>query len=163
MPFLDFENRHFTEAEQTAIQNALQTLEAAFRPKLASLNAQERQQYGSVNEQNKLIINKVKDYHDSQPNLCSPEVNWEEFNRDFESRTFLENSIGRLTELNRGLENAKILHDWDNYQATLVEYSYVQYKEASGAIGYATKLSELRQFFLRAGRSEATTAAPDEA
>ena len=161
MPFLNFDSRHFSSEEKTAIQDALLALETALQPKLANLNAQERQQYGSVNEQNKLIINKVKDYRDTQPNLSSPDVDWVEYMKDHDSRAFLQNQAERITELIRGMENAKILHDWDNYQASLVDYSYTQYKDNSGATGYSTKHQELKQFFNRTGAST-TPATPTE-
>ena len=154
MPFLNFDSRHFSTAEKTAIQEALAVLEIALTPKLANLNPQERQQYGSVNEQNKGIINKVKDYRETQPNLSSPDVDWNEYLQDHDSRAFLQNQAERLTELARGMENAKILHDWDNYQAALVDYSYTQYKNNSGATGYATKETELKQFFNRTGTTK---------
>lgn len=154
MPFLNFDSRHFSAAEKTAIQEALAVLETALTPKLANLNPQERQQYGSVNEQNKGIINKVKDYRETQPNLSSPDVDWNEYLQDHDSRAFLQNQAERLTELVRGMENAKILHDWDNYQAALVDYSYTQYKNNSGATGYATKETELKQFFNRTGAAK---------
>ena len=115
MPFLNFDSRHFSAAEKTAIQEALAVVETALAPKLANLNPQERQQYGSVNEQNKGIINKVKDYRETQPNLSSPDVDWNEYLQDHDSRAFLQNQAERLTELVRGMENAKILHDWDNF------------------------------------------------
>ena len=35
MPFLNFDNRHFSEAEKTTILEALNTLETALQPKLA--------------------------------------------------------------------------------------------------------------------------------
>ena len=59
MPFTNFDSRHFAATEKTAINNAITALETALATKLANLTAGERQQYGSVNEQNKLIINKV--------------------------------------------------------------------------------------------------------
>ena len=60
MPFSNFENRHFTATEKTSINTALTNLETLLANKLANLSPEERQRYGSVNEQNKLIINKVK-------------------------------------------------------------------------------------------------------
>ena len=66
MPFTNFDSRHFTAAEKTTVNTALASLETALQTKLANLSAEERQQYGSVNEQNKLIINKVKDFRDSR-------------------------------------------------------------------------------------------------
>ena len=151
MPFLNFESRHFTAAEKTAITTALQSLQTALTPKLATLSPEERQQYGSVNEQNKLIINKTKDYHDAQPQLQSPEVDWVEFDEDHSSRSYLQNLVETFTEMGRGLENAKILHDWDNYQASLIDYQYTNYRNDSGSPGFHTKALELKQFFNRSG------------
>lgn len=149
MPFLNFESRHFTTAEKTAITAAMQTLQTALSPKLATLTPEERQQYGSVNEQNKLIINKTKDYHDTQPQLASPEVDWVEFDDDYSSRSYLQNLTETFSEIGRGLENAKILHDWDNYQASLIDYQYTNYRNDSGSPGFHTKASEIKQFFSR--------------
>jgi hypothetical protein len=67
-----------------------------------------------VNEQNKLIINKVKGFNDSQPTLSSPNMNWQEFDNDFDTREFLQTAKLRLQSLIDGLGNAKILHDYDN-------------------------------------------------
>lgn len=161
MPFLNQESCHFTTEEATAIQNALTTLQTALTPKLANLTPEERQQFGSVNEQNKLIINKVKDYRDNQPNLSSPDIDWAEYIEDYNSRSFLQTSIEQLAELMRGMENAKILHDWDNYQAALIDYKYTQYKNNSGATGYVTKETELKQFFNRTGSTNPNDAITD--
>lgn len=147
MPFKNFESRHFSAEETTAIAAALDTLENALSPKLANLSADERQQYGSVNEHNKLIINKVKDFYHSQPGLSSVDVDWEEFVKDYDSRLILELHIHRLQSLIDGLQSAKILHDWDNYQAALTDYGYAKYKASTSAVGYQTKVTELAQFF----------------
>ena len=156
MPFTNFDNRHFSAAEKTTVNNAVNTLETALSPKLANLTAEERQQYGSVNEQNKLIINKVKDFKDAQTALSSPDVDWVEFANDYDTRAFLQATIQRLQSLNDGLTNAKILHDWDNYQAALTDYDYAKYKASTNAVGYQTKVTELGQFF--AGRPAGSTA-----
>lgn len=147
MPFNDFNSRHFSAAEQTALTDAMNALETALSGKLANLSPEERKQYGSVNETNKLIINKVMDYHTNEPNLSSDDVDWEEFERDYASRSVLQNAIHRLESLVDGLKSAKILHDWDNYQASLTDYEFSKYKNNRGAIGYATKVNELSQFF----------------
>jgi hypothetical protein len=150
MPFTNFDSRFFTAAEKTAVNTAVTSLETALAPKLANLSAEERQQYGSVNEQNKLIINKVKDFRDAQPALSSPDVDWAEFANDYDTRAFLQATMQRLQSLLDGMNNAKILHDWDNYQAALTDYDYAKYKSTTNATGYQTKVSEIGQFF--AGR-----------
>ncbi len=155
MPFTNFDSRHFTPAEKTAVNTALTSLETALQPKTANLSAEERQQYGSVNEQNKLIINKVKDFRDSQPALSSPDVDWTEFANDHDTRAYLQATIQRLQSLIDGMNNAKILHDWDNYQAALTDYDFAKYKISTNATGYQTKVNELAQFF--AGRPTGST------
>lgn len=151
MSFTNFENRHFSAEETVAINTALQTLESVLAPKLANLTPAERSQYGSINEQNKLLVNKVKDYRDSQPNLSSSDVDWEEFSNDYNSRSLIESVTQRLQSLNDGLGNAKILHDWDNYQASLTDYDYAKYKASTNAAGFETKVNEIKQFFNRTG------------
>lgn len=153
MPFTNFDARHFSATEKTAINTAVTSLETALIAKLANLTPEERQQYGSVNEQNKLIINKVKDYRDSQPALSSPDVDWVEFANDHDTRSYLQNLIQRLQSLLDGLSNAKILHDWDNYQASLSDYEFAKYKNGTNAVGYETKVNELKQFFNRSGET----------
>ena len=147
MSFNNLDNRHFSATEKTAINTVLANLELAFADKLANLSAAERQQYGSVNEQNKLIINKVKSFHDAQPTLSSPDIDWAEFNNDFDSREYLQSAIQRLQSLIDGLGNAKILHDYDNYQASLTDYDFTKYKASTNAVGFQTKVAELSQFF----------------
>lgn len=155
MPFTNFDSRHFSATEKTTVNTAVTSLETALASKLANLTSDERLQYGSVNEQNKLIVNKVKDFRDSQPALGSPDVDWVEFMNDYDTRTFLQTTIQRLQSLIDGLGNAKILHDWDNYQASLTDYDFAKYKASTNAAGYQTKVVELGQFF--AGRPTGST------
>lgn len=147
MPFTNLDNRHFSAAEKTAINTAITSIETAVATKLTNLSGEERQKYGSINEQNKLIVNKVKDFRDNQPTLSSPDIDWTEYANDFDSRAFLQNIIVRLQSMIDGLSNSKILHDFDNYQAALTDYDYTKYKSSTGATGYQTKLDELSQFF----------------
>ena len=155
MSFNNLDNRHFSATEKTAINTVLANLELALADKLANLSAVERQQFGSVNEQNKLIINKVKSFHDVQPTLSSPDIDWAEFNSDFDTREYLQAAIQRLQSLIDGLGNAKILHDYDNYQAALTDYDFAKYKASTSAVGFQTKVSELAQFFTGGARPPA--------
>jgi hypothetical protein len=155
MSFNNLENRHFSTAEKTTVDTALASLELALTAKLANLSAAERQQYGSVNEQNKLIINKVKSFNDTQPTLSSPDIDWVEFNSDYDSREYLQSLVLRLQSLIDGLGNAKILHDYDNYQAALTDYDFTKYKASTNAAGFQTKVAELSQFF--SGRPSGST------
>ncbi len=160
MSFTNFDSRHFSAAEKTAVNTALASIELAVSTKLANLSPSERQQYGSVNEQNKLIINKVKTFNDTQPALSSPDVDWAEFNSDFDTREFLQTAVIRLQSLIDGLGNAKILHDYDNYQASLTDYDFAKYKASTSAVGFQTKVAEMAQFFSGRPSGSTDTATP---
>ena len=149
MPLTNLNCAHLTEAQVTAAQNALTELENALAIITVQLTPEDRQKYGSINEQNKLLVNKVKDFRQSNPNLSVSDVDWDEFDKDFASRNVFESLINRLNALVIKLQGAKILHDYDNYQAALDDYAYTTYRAATGADGYENKYNELKQFFGR--------------
>lgn len=161
MPFENLSNIHYTADEKAAVTADLTSLETALTAKLRNLSPEERKKYGSINEQNKLIVNKTRDYRNSQPNLSSPDVDWVEFQNDFDSRDFIQGVMSRLQAILEGLDNNKILHDYDNYQASLTDYGYSQYKAGTKSAGFENKVNELSQFFNRTGTTNtATNTAP---
>lgn len=147
MALTNLNNNHLSATNVTAAKNALTQLETALASINATLTADDRQKYGSINEQNKLFVNKVYDYNQNQPALSTTQVTWAEFNNDYNSRLNMENFIVRLESLITKLKNAKILHDYDNFQAALVDYAYTNFMAGTGAPGYETKQNELKQFF----------------
>ncbi|MFB9076427.1 hypothetical protein ACFFLS_24440 [Flavobacterium procerum] len=149
MPLENLNGLHYTAAEKTTVNTALNSLMTALSAKFKNLLPEERSRYGSVNEQNKLLINKVKDFRNSQPAMSSPDVDWVEFQNDCDSREFLESAITRLEALVGSLKNNKTLHDYDCYHAALTDYDYSKYKAGSKTAGYEVKVKELAQFFPR--------------
>lgn len=149
MALTNLNNNHLSATNVTAAKNALTQLETALASINATLTADDRQKYGSINEQNKLFVNKVYDYNQNQPALSTTQVTWAEFNNDYNSRLNMENFIARLESLITKLKNAKILHDYDNFQAALVDYAYTNFMAGTGAPGYETKQNELKQFFTK--------------
>jgi hypothetical protein len=142
-------NSHLTEEEKTEIRNALIVLENAIRKITVNLTAEERKIYGRVNEKNKLLINKVWDFRRYEENLSNPDIDWEEFQKDYDSRVFLEGIIDRIMSLYITCKNAKTLHDYDNYKNALKDYSYTRYKASSNTSGFEVKRAELKQFFVK--------------
>lgn len=153
MPLTNLNSAHLEEAQITTAQNAVTALENALAVINVTLTAEERQKYGSINEQNKLLVNKVSDYRKNNPNLSVEDVDWDEFEKDFASRNIYENLITRLEALVVKLKGAKTLHDFDNYQAALADYAYTSYKAGAGAAGFETKQNEMKQFFNRTGKT----------
>ena len=93
----------------------------------------------------------MKDFRDNQPALSSPDVDWTEFVADFDDRTFKQAFLTRIATLKDGIENSKILQDFDNYQAALTDYDYAKYKASANAQGYSQKVAEIGQFFAATG------------
>lgn len=154
MPINNLNNNHLTNAQVTEILNAITALENALSMLTVTLTPEERQTYGSVNEQNKLLVNKVWDFRQSSPNLSLPDLDWSEFENDFVSRQLMESIQNRLGALQERIKNTKILHDYDNYQSALEDYAYTSYKAGFQAPGYETKMLELKQFFNRSGKGK---------
>jgi hypothetical protein len=149
MPITNLNNIHLTAAQATSATTALAALETALSVVNVNLSAEDRQRYGSINEQNKLLVNKIMDYHNNQPALQTPHVNWTEYANDYTSRNNMENMIAKLESMVTRLKNAKILHDYDNYQAALADYAFTNFMAGTGTVGYETKMNELSQFFTR--------------
>ncbi|WP_131539146.1 hypothetical protein [Pedobacter nototheniae] len=157
MPITNLNNTHLTLDAVTAAKDALTKLEDSLSLITTNLVAEERQKYGSINEQNKLLVNKVQDYQQSQPQLGTTQVDWAEFARDYSSRLLMESLIARLESITIRLHNAKTLHDYDNYQAALVDYGYTNFMAGTGADAYEIKFNDLKQFFGRTKPAQTST------
>jgi len=149
MALSNLNNFHLAASEVTEVNHLLNNLEDTLAGIKTTLTADDRQRYGSINEQNKLFVNKVYDYHKNVPNLRTMHIDWAEFENDYNSRANLEGIINRLESLLVKLKNAKTLHDYDNYQAALDDYAYTNFMAGTGTEGFETKRNELKQFFTR--------------
>ena len=154
---------HLDAATMQALTALVSDLEQTLDGKVTDLSPEDRQTYGSIGEQNKLLVNKVVDYRQNQPQHSAPEVDWTEFEADYASRKFWENLILRLSTIIRQAESTKILHDYDNYQDALTDYAYSQYRAERNIPGAADKVTELKQFFNRTGTAKKETPAPPAA
>ncbi len=161
MPFQDLNNNHIPPAVKNQIIVLGDQMEALIKPYLRNLSSEENGKVGKISETNKLFVNKDRDYHVSQPALDSPDVNWVEFEADYESRQFYELGALRFESLAKAMTETRRLHDYDNYQNALLDYKYAQYKDSTQAgLGYDSKVEELGQFFTGGGPSEPTPENP---
>jgi hypothetical protein len=164
MPTNDLINSQLDPATLLSCVNQLVSVQSTLIPFGQNLTPEERQRYGSINEQNKLLVGKVRDFHNQQPNLASPDVNWTTFEQNWISRSGfeqLENICKGIIEL---CSDARILHDYSLFQNALVDYDYSKYKANStqGGGSYSTKVEEIKQFFPNTGGSNNTPNTPKE-
>jgi hypothetical protein len=151
MPLKDLIQTQLTVGDIGNINNALDNIQSIIATKMVNLTPDERQKYGSINEQNKLLVNKVNDIHASHPQFDSAKVDWAEFTNDFAIRGAVEKIISRLQSLSEQFDDTKILHDNDNYQQALAQYSYISFLAEQNEPGITTVKEDIAQFFPRSG------------
>lgn len=150
MPFQNLKTHHFIAAEKAQFTTLMNQLDGFIQPKLSNLSDEEMRKYKKLNNRQISFINKDRDYHKTQSALDSPDVDWVEFEQDYDDRTFLELAISRLRSLANAMEETKRLHDYDNYNNAKVDFEYSTYKSnTEPGVGYDTKVQELEQFFVR--------------
>lgn len=152
MPIENLGKIHFSKQQIQDINQALTALTDSLAGMSVNLTAAEHQKYGRVKEKNKLLIDKVKNYHDNQPRLQSPEVDWKEFDLDYENRLQTSQMLLKIKAIENQLINIKILGDYDNYTDALRDYQYAKYKNRfANESGYSKKIEDMVVFFPRTG------------
>lgn len=157
MPISNLGSKHITAAQITAFDTALDTLITLATAFTQNLTDDERSRYGSIQERNKLLANGVQDYSATQPTLRSPDVDWTEFNADYNDRKFADTRADKIKTLHRMITDFKIVHDYDNYQDALTDYDYTKYKSGTNTPGFTEKQTYLKQFFPNTGNTLSTT------
>ena len=147
-----------SEADRTKISESITNLETSLAGKTRKLDAAERSRYGSINQQNKLVVDIARDYHRNQPAMSSPDVDWTAFESDYQARMFLGTCVKRLLAIVYDLESTKIMHDYDNFQDALDDYGYSRYRDGAGETGHSAKVGDFKQYFSKSGK----TKLPDE-
>ena len=129
----------------TALNDVVQQLSAFGQ----NLTKPERIKFGSINEKNKLFVNKVRDFRVQQPNLSSPDVDWVLVEDHWRSRSGFEQIEAICNSILEICSDPRILHDYSLYQNAIIDYDYSKYKANStqGGAAYTTKVEELKQFF----------------
>lgn len=128
------------------IQNFRQ-IEADLRPSMRNLTPEENKKF-AIGDNTKLFIDKVMDYHKAFPELRSTDVDWDEFERDYDMRKFLSNLAIRTKAVTNMLLETCRIYDHDNQKNALRDFNYAKYKDGLQAgQGYDTKVAELGQFF----------------
>lgn len=148
MPITNLNNDHFSEDEKTQMRKAWQVILDGLTRKTRNLSPEERQRYGSISEQNKLVVLKVLEYHDGQEHMDCPDIDYKELKDDFADRDFLAKMISSLMEGVRLADNIRITHDYDCYTASSTDYEFTKYKMGtdSGA-SWEAKYNDLLPFF----------------
>jgi len=155
MPLENIAKNHFFETEKQQLDDAIAIIFGVLTPKTYNLTPKERSQYGKVGDQKKLLINKTRDFLNSQPELSSPDIDWNEFEADYQTRNYLSGKLNEIASIHLMLLSNKVLHDRDNYIDVLRDYRYSCYKNKFGnQTGYSSKIDSLKVFFPKTGKKK---------
>lgn len=138
----------FTNAELTKLDGAISMLESVLLGKTINLTPEERQQYGSIAEQNKLFVNKAKGYMEQYPQYVPPFLDKAEYDKDYDARQQMESRMQRLSSLTEQFSDTKILLDFDNYHNSLTFYRNVKYLSNENVPGTNVIYDDMKQFFI---------------
>ncbi|MFC4163627.1 hypothetical protein ACFOWU_08185 [Epilithonimonas zeae] len=138
----------FTNAELTKLDDAISIIESVLLGKTINLTPEQRQQYGSIAEQNKLFVNKAKGYMEQYPQYVPPFLDKAEYDKDYDARQQMESRMQRLNSLTEQFSDTKILLDFDNYHNSLTFYRNVKYVSSENVPGTNVIYDDMKQFFI---------------
>lgn len=111
------------------------------------LSAADRVSLGSINETNKLLVNKGYVIMEQNPGLIPQFVDFDEFGKDYVAREHIEKVLLRLEVIKQKLTSTKILLDHDNYHDVLAFYRSIRYLAQEQVQGAIPLYEELKQYF----------------
>ena len=150
----------FLEEELQKIDAATESIRTVLSGKMRNLTPEQRRQYGRIAEQNKLFVNKAREYMKEYPQYVPPFLDNEEFEKDYKARTQIENRLMQLEGLTEQLSDTKILLDNDNYYNALTFYRNIRYLSGENVPGTTNIYEGMKQFFSGGGRPAKETEKP---
>ncbi len=142
----------FTSEELTKITGAIEQLNTVLSGKVVNLTPEERRQYGSIADRNKLLVDKAKFYMEKAPQTVPQTIDKAEFDRDYAARGQVEAPLRELSMVTEKLRDTKTLLDFDNLQAALNYYRYVRYLASQNEPGTTTIYQDLKQHYPGGGK-----------
>ncbi len=156
----------FSDEDIEKMNSAIALLNEALEGKAVNLTPEERRQYGSIADRNKILVDKAKFYMEKAPQTMPRTIDKAEFDRDYAARTLLEAPLRELTIVTEKLRDTKTLLDFDNLQSTLAYYRYVKYLASENEPGTTSIYQDMKQHYQRGGApqpEEPETPAPEPA
>ncbi len=141
----------FSDEDIEKMNSAIALLNEALEGKAVNLTPEERRQYGSIADRNKILVDKAKFYMEKAPQTMPRTIDKAEFDRDYAARTLLEAPLRELTIVTEKLRDTKTLLDFDNLQSTLAYYRYVKYLASENEPGTTSIYQDMKQHYQRGG------------
>lgn len=145
-----------TDEEVKALNDAVTSINKVLKDKVVNLTPDERRQYGSIADRNKILVDKCKKYMEQNPETIPMVLDKDEFDRDYKAREQMTTPIMQLSQVLEKLQDTKTLLDHDNYQASIAYYRYIKYLSTQNEPGTTTIYNDLKQHYKRKATTENT-------
>ena len=142
----------FSDQELNKIENALNEVLQVLSGKVINLTPEERKQYGSIADKNKVFVDKCKAYMEQDPTTVPNTLDKHEFDKDYKARQQMEEPLKKLSRITEMLMDTKILLDFDNYNGSLSYYRYVKFLATQNTPGITSIYADLNQHFQSMGK-----------
>ncbi len=144
----------FTDSEVRTIENAIKTINRVLENKVINLTPDERRQYGSIADRNRILVDKCKDYMEQDPETIPRVIDKAEFDRDYKARQQLQKPLMQLARITEKLQDTKTLLDHDNYQASIAYYRYIKYLASENEAGTSSIYKDLKKQYQHQKKAE---------
>ncbi len=151
----------FTKAELDQINQSIAQLNQALEGKVVNLTPEERQQYGSVADRNKILVNKCKDYMEQAPETL-PGTEKAEFDADYMARKQQESPFRVLNRIAEKLSDTRILLDHDNFHNAIAYYRYIKHLAGQNEPGTTSIYQDLKKHYQNTGTNNRDDDQPTE-
>ncbi|WP_199185127.1 hypothetical protein [Aquimarina sp. I32.4] len=141
----------FAEEELNNLNQAIAMLKKALHGKTVNLTPDQRGQYGRIANQNKLIVDKAKNYMEQHPSWVPRFLDKEEFDRDYITRQQIETQVQLLDGLTQQLIDTKTLLDYDNYTNALSFYRMMRFLAGENEPGAKSVYQDMKVLFKKNG------------
>ena len=152
----------FTDEELTKISTAIEQINTILKGKAINLTPEDRRQYGSIADRNKLLVDKAKFYMEKAPHTVPKTIDKAEFDRDYAARGQVETPLRELTMVAEKLRDTKTLLDYDNLQVAQAYYRYVKFLAEQNEPGTTTIYQDLRQHYHGGRKAEGKEKKPGD-
>ena len=143
----------FTNEELTQLDAHLDGIQQVLAGKTINITPEQRRQYGRIANQNKLIVDKAKNYMEQHPNWVPNFIDKVEFDKDYIARQQIEGRVQLLENLAQQLIDTKTLLDHDNYTNTLSFYRKMRYLAGENEAGAKTVYEDMKTLFKKVSRT----------
>ncbi|GAA4106210.1 hypothetical protein GCM10022393_00540 [Aquimarina addita] len=148
---------NFTDKELATLDGHLAGIKTVLTGKTVNLTPDQRQQYGRIANQNKLIVDKAKNYMEQNPSWVPKFLDKEEFDNDYTARKQVEDRVQLLGSLSQQLLDTKTLLDHDNYTNSLTFYRMVRFLAGENEPGAKTVYEDMKVLFKKTTNNTSNT------